>query len=165
MKTIQKVKKKMYKKILLPIDGSENSKRAATHAINIADVTEGTITVLFIVEPYYPKLPVLPIATLPSPSDNYHDEVRKEGEKLIKNFEKDLEEHQCKGKCKNVHFNAIIKEGKAYIEILETMNEDDKFDLVVMGASGRHSALDRITLGSVTERVIREARVPVIIIP
>ena len=41
----------------------------------------------------------------------------------------------------------------------------DKFDLVVMGASGRHSALDRIALGSVTERVIREAQVPVIIIP
>ena len=32
-----------YKKILLPIDGSENSKRAAVHAINIADVTEGIL--------------------------------------------------------------------------------------------------------------------------
>ena len=34
-----------------------------------------------------------------------------------------------------------------------------------MGASGRHSTLDRITLGSVTERVIREANVPVLVIP
>ncbi len=155
----------MYKKILLPIDGSDNSKRAATHAINIADMNDGTITVLFIVEPYYPKLPVLPIATLPSPSDNYHNEVIEEGEKLIKNFKNELEELQCKGKCKNVHINSLIKEGKAYIEILETMNEKEKFDLTVMGASGRHSTIDRITLGSVTERVIRETKVPVIIIP
>jgi len=36
---------------------------------------------------------------------------------------------------------------------------------VVMGASGRHSALDRFTLGSVTERVIREAGVPIMVIP
>ena len=44
----------MYKKILLPIDGSENSKRAAVHAIDMADVSKGDITLLFIVEPYTP---------------------------------------------------------------------------------------------------------------
>ena len=155
----------MYKKILLPIDGSENSKRAATHAINIIDMTDSTITVLFVVEPYYPKLPVLPIATLPSPDDDYYIEVREEGEKIIKDFKKELEENQCKGKCKNIHLKTLVKEGKPHIEILKTIDEEKNVDLVVMGASGRHSALDRITLGSVTERVIREARVPIIIIP
>ena len=70
----------MYKKILLPIDGSENSKRAAEHAIDIADVSDGDITVLFVVEPYTPTLPVLPIATIPSPDDNYYIEVREEGQ-------------------------------------------------------------------------------------
>ena len=154
----------MYKKILLPIDGSENSKRAAEHAIDIADSSNGDITILFVVEPYYPRLPVLPIATLPTPDENYYIEVREEGKKLIKDFDNVLKENQCKGKCKNVHINSLIKEGKAYIEILKTMDEED-VDLVVMGASGRHSTLDRIALGSVTERVIREAHVPVIVIP
>ena len=79
-------------------------------------------------------------------------------------MKKCLEENQCKGKCKNIHITSVIKEGKAYIEILNAMNEDN-IDLVVMGSSGRHSALDRFTLGSVTERVIREARIPVIVIP
>ena len=154
----------MYKKILLPIDGSENSKRAAVHAIDMADVSKGDITLLFIVEPYIPKYSVLPIATLPSPDDDYFEEVRNEGVKIIKDFKKDLEENHCKGKCENIHFKTLIKEGKAYIEILRTIDEE-KFDIVVMGASGRHSTLDRITLGSVTERVIREVNVPVLVIP
>jgi nucleotide-binding universal stress UspA family protein len=153
----------MYKKILLPIDGSENSKRAATHAIDIANVSDGDITLLFVVEQFYPKYAVLP-TTVNSPDDDYFEEVRNEGVQIIKDFKKDLEENQCKGKCENIHFKTLVKEGKAYIEILKTMNEKN-FDLVVMGASGRRSTLDRITLGSVTERVIREANVPVIVIP
>ncbi len=150
----------MYNKILLPIDGSENSKRAAEHAINIADISNGDITVLFVVEPNYPRLPILPISTLPTPDENYYDELREEGKKIINDFENELEKNQCK----NVHITQLVKEGKSYIEILKTMNEEN-VDLVVMGASGRHSTLDRFTLGSVTERVIREARVPVMVIP
>lgn len=154
----------MYKKILVPIDGSKNSKRAAEHAIDIADINNADITVLTVLEPFYPKLPVLPISTLPSPDENYFDELREEGKKIIKDFKNELEENQCKGKCKNVHINTLIREGKAYIEILKTIDEE-KVDLVVMGASGRHSALDRLTLGSVTERVVREAGVQVTVIP
>jgi nucleotide-binding universal stress UspA family protein len=154
----------MYKKILLPIDGSENSIRAAEHAINIADVSDVDITILFVLDPYYPKLEVLPIATLPSPDDNYYIELREEGKLMIKDLIHDFEENQCKGKCNNIHLNYIIKEGKAYIELLKTIDEEN-VDLVVMGASGKHSTLDRIVLGSVTERVVRESKVPVIVIP
>jgi nucleotide-binding universal stress UspA family protein len=154
----------MYKKILLPIDGSENSKRAIEHAIDIANTSNGDITVLFVVEPYYPKLPVLPIATLPTPDENYYIEVREEGKKIIKDFEKMVKEKESECNFKNVHINSLVIEGKAYIEILNTI-KDEKIDLLVMGASGRHSALDRFTLGSVTERVIREAQVPVMVIP
>jgi len=150
----------MYNKILLPIDGSENSKRAAEHAINIADISNGDITVLFVVEPNYPRLPILPISTLPTPDENYYDELREEGKKIINDFENELEKNQCK----NVLITQLVKEGKSYIEILKTMDEEN-VDLVVMGTSGRHSTLDRFTLGSVTERVIREARVPVMVIP
>jgi nucleotide-binding universal stress UspA family protein len=154
----------MYRKILLPVDGSENSKRAAEHAINIADVSNVDITVLFVVEPYYPKLPVLPIATLPTPDDNYYLEVREESKMMIKDIMNELKENQCKGKCNNIHLEYLIKEGKAYIELLKSIDEEN-VDLVVMGASGKHSTLDRLVLGSVTERVVRESKVPVIVVP
>lgn len=154
----------MYKKILLPIDGSENSKRAAEHAMDLADVHNSEIIVLFVLEPYYPTIPVLPVSTLPSPDESYYAEFMEEGKMIINDFKEELEKNQCKGKCKNVHITTLIKEGKAYIEILKTM-EEENVDLVVMGASGRHSTLDRTLLGSVTERVIREAKHPVIVIP
>ncbi len=154
----------MYNKILLPIDGSKNSKIAAKHAIDITDANNGEITVLFVIEPNYPSLPVLPIATLPSPDDNYYDELREEGNKIIEEFEVEIEKSQLGGKCQNINFNTIIREGKAHIEILQTMMEED-YDLLVMGASGRHSTIDRIALGSVTERVIRESKIPVMVIP
>ena len=150
----------IYKNILLPIDGSENSKRASEHAISIADLSNGDITVLFVVEPNYPRLPILPISTLPTPDENYYEELRTEGRQIIKEFEKQLGVNRNK----NVGIKAIIKEGKAYIEILDTINKGN-FDLVILGASGRHSALERFTIGSVTERVIREAQVPVMVIP
>lgn len=154
----------MYNKILLPIDGSKNSKIAAKHAIDITDANNGEITVLFVIEPNYPSLPVLPIATLPSPDDNYYDELREEGNKIIEEFEVEIEKSQLGGKCQNINFNTIIREGKAHIEILQTMMEED-YDLLVMGASGRHSTIDRIALGSVTERVIRESKIPVMVVP
>jgi len=150
----------IYKNILLPIDGSENSKRASEHAISIADLNNGNITVLFVIEPNYPRLPILPISTLPSPDENYFEELRDEGKGIIKEFEKQLEQNGNK----NVQINTSIKEGKAYIEILDSINRGN-FDLVIIGASGRHSALERFTIGSVTERVIREAQVPVMVIP
>ena len=154
----------MYNKILLPIDGSENSKRATQHAISITDTNNGEITVLFVVEPNYPRLPVLPISTLPTPDENYYDELREEGKKIIKEFEDDIEKNQLAGKCQNINFSTMIREGKPHIEILETMNEED-FDLLIMGASGRHSTIERLTLGSVTEMVIRESKIPVMVIP
>ena len=150
----------IYKNILLPVDGSENSKRASEHAISIVDINNGNITVLFVVEPNYPRLPILPVSTIPTPDENYYEELRDEGRQIIKEFEKQLEVNHNK----NVDINTIIKEGKAYIEILDTINKGN-FDLVILGASGRHSALERFTIGSVTERVIREAQIPVMVIP
>lgn len=154
----------MYNKILLPIDGSDHSKLAAKHAIDITDANNGEITVLFVIEPNYPRLPVLPIATLPTPDETYYDELREEANKIIEEFEVEIEKNQLAGKCQNINFNTIIREGKAHIEILETMNKTD-FDLIVMGASGRHNTIDRFALGSVTEMVIRESKIPVMVIP
>jgi nucleotide-binding universal stress UspA family protein len=148
----------VYKKILLPTDGSENSKRAGKHAIWLADKSGADIIVLNVVEFYYPQLSVLP---------NYHeglyDEIREEGRNAVESFRKELELNQCNGVCKTVKLTTKIKEGKPYMEILKSIDEYD-IDLVVIGASGRHG-LDRFMLGSVTERVIREAKCPVMVVP
>ena len=147
----------MYKKILLPTDGSENSKRAGKHAIWIADKSGADIIVLNVVEFYYPQ-----ISALPNYREGLYEDIMMEGENAVESFRKELELNQCNGVCKTVKLTTKIKEGKAHLEILESIDEDD-VDLVVMGASGRHG-LDRFMLGSVTERVIREAKCPVLVV-
>ncbi|MGZ7109444.1 MAG: universal stress protein [Methanobacterium sp.] len=152
----------MYNKILLPTDGSENADRAGKHALWIADVSGAYIVVLNVVELYDPRMAILPISTLPSLNESLYEQLREEGKNIVEDFKKKLEEIKVKGKCKNVKLISEIKEGKPYIEILKTI-EDEGVDLVVMGASGRHG-LDRFMLGSVTERVVRGSTKPVMVI-
>ena len=131
----------MYNKILLPIDGSENAKRAGKHAMWIADVSGADILVLNVVEPYYPQ-----ISALPNFREELYDELREEGKNAVESFKKELELNQCNGICKTVELTTKIMEGKAYIEIIKAI-KDEHIDLVVLGASGRHG-LDRFILGS-----------------
>ncbi len=147
----------MYNRILLPTDGSENAKRAGKHAIWISDVSGADIIVLNVIEPYYPQ-----ISALPNYSEVIFDELRDEGETAVKSFKQELESEQCNGMCKNTKLTTQIKEGKAFVEIVESIKRE-QIDLVVMGASGRHG-LDRFMLGSVTERVVREAICPVLVV-
>ena len=147
----------MYKKILLPTDGSENSKRAGKHAIWIADKSNAEILVLNVIDVNY-----LQPSYLPSFKEDLDKSLREEGEKALQDFKKDLEESQCQGLCKNIKFTTIIKEGKPYLEILKTIDEE-YIDLVVMGASGIHG-IDQFILGNVTERVLREAKSPVLVV-
>ncbi len=147
----------MYNKILIPTDGSESAKRAGKHAIWIADASGADIVVLNVIEPYYPQ-----ISALPNFSEVIYDQLREEGEKAVDDFRKDLELNQCEGVCKNIKLTTLINEGKAYKEILKSI-KNEKIDLVVIGASGMHG-LDRFLLGSVTERVVREASCPVLVV-
>jgi nucleotide-binding universal stress UspA family protein len=148
----------MYRKILLPTDGSENAKRAGEQAISLADVTGADIIVLNIIDVNY-----LQPSYLPSFREDLEKELRNEGKRAIERFEENLEESQCAGKCKNVKFTSKIEEGKPHEVILQIMDDED-VDVVVMGASGRHG-LDRVLLGSTTERVVRETTRPVLVVP
>jgi len=147
----------MYKKILIPTDGSLNAKRAGEHAVKLAD-PQGHIIILHVIEDYTLQTAVLPISTIPNPDEYLYKELEDEGKEILKELKKEILKEN-----KNLVLTGEIREGKPYLEILKTMKEED-VDLVVMGASGRHG-LDRVILGSVTERVARETDKPLLIIP
>jgi len=151
----------MYRNILIPTDGSSNSKRAAQHALKIIDL-QGNLIILHIIERYSIQPGVLPISTITSVDENLYDELEQEGKDILKEIKEYLRE-KCPEKYEKTNFTCEIREGKPDLEILKTMEEED-VNLVVMGASGRHG-LDRVVLGSVTERVIRKSNRPTLIIP
>lgn len=153
----------MYKKILLPLDGSKNAERAGKHALWIADASDADIIVLTVFELYFPRKTFLTVSTLPGSNKSLYDSLMEEGNGFAEDFREKVEASKRDGKCKNVNLTTLIREGRPHEEILRTI-KDEGIDLVVMGASGRHG-LDKLTIGSVTERVVRESTSPVTVIP
>lgn len=149
----------MYSTILLPTDGSESAEKAGKHALWIAGKSGAEILVLNIFELYSPSVAALPISAVPGSNADMYLPLKEEAEKIVEDFKTRLLNHNAQ----EVVINTIVREGRPHVGILKTIQELD-VDLTVMGASGRHG-LDRITLGSVTERVVRESKTPVMVIP
>lgn len=145
------------KKILLPTDGSENAERAGEYAISLSNISGADIIVLNVIDTYY--LDALPQQDLRESLDK---ELRADGKRAVESFKKRLEESQCEGMCVNINFKILIKEGKPADIILKTIDEEG-VDQVIIGKSGKHG-LERFLLGQTTDRVVRDAKVPVNVI-
>ena len=62
-----------------------------------------------------------------------------------------------------VHAEMSVREGKAITEILAEAERIEP-DIIVMGSHG-HGALYELLVGSVTDGVLRQARMPVMVVP
>ena len=138
----------MYKRILLPTDGSKGSENAAKHALVIAQAFDSVIYVLNVME------------TRPT-SGVTVDILKKEGELALEKISrlfKDMEKES--GYNKKIKKCFLIQEGSASDEIIKTA-EKENMELIVIGGSGKHR-VERFILGSVAEKVVRDATSPVL---
>jgi nucleotide-binding universal stress UspA family protein len=136
--------KKLFKKILCPIDSADN----LTSSLDLArDVAEGPDTTICL----FHVIPVVPVlAPGVSPLTISESEARAKLEKIAR-------EHLA-GKAKyEIH---IKIDGDPAMAILKTADELN-VDSVVMATHGR-KGLGRLILGSVAERVVRESPRPVL---
>ena len=135
----------MYDRILLPTDGSDANGRAVEQGVGLARETGAGLHVLFVLEdvPYAPE----------TMDDAVEGQLREIGEAA-------MEEIEERAEAAGVDLVTEMREGVPHETILEYAEEAD-VDAVVMGTHGR-SGLDRYLLGSVTERVVRAAEVPVL---
>jgi nucleotide-binding universal stress UspA family protein len=147
----------MNKKILLPTDGSKNSERAGEYAISHADITGDEIIVLHVIDTDY-------LNSIPQPDvrTDLDKELRADGKRAVETFKSQLEESQCNGKCQNIEFKVIVKEGKPADIILKTI-EEEGIDQVIIGKSGKQG-LERFLLGKTTDKIVKAAKVPVNVI-
>jgi Universal stress protein UspA and related nucleotide-binding proteins len=148
----------MYKKILLPTDGSEYANKAAKHAIWIASLNGAELIALNVIETS--SLVGLPAEDL---IVRIKEMLKEEGRKSLEKISDILKESEIEGECqKEVKLTMSTKEGSPSDVIIDTVKEEG-VDLIVMGTSGKHG-LDRFLLGSVTENVVRSSQCPVLVV-
>ena len=139
----------MYKKILVPTDGSEFAKKAQKHALFLASVTGAEIFAVSVTENNF-------VNGLP-----LDDEIYQLNQLLKERSEENLEEFD-KLNDEDIKVSHIIKEGSPARCILEVAVEED-IDLIVMGSSGK-SGFDRFIMGSVADKVVNSAKCAVLVI-
>jgi nucleotide-binding universal stress UspA family protein len=135
------------KKILVPLDGSDNSFRGLDKAISLAKQSESLITGIFV------------IPNLPSELDAFKAIVNRTIHKQYENFTK-----KAKEKCsKNgIDFIDIIEFGKEGPRIVSYAKKNN-FDLIVIGSRGLGS-VSEFFLGSISNYVLRTSKIPVMIV-
>ena len=142
-----------YEKILVATDGSKYSAAAASEAIGIAKRCGAE---LFIIS-------VVPTETA-SPFDIVHSEMQHEmiAQKEFRDGEKNVNDLLVIAKQEGVKVEGHIIQGRPYEAIVENAREKGA-DLIVMGSHGR-TGMERLLMGSVTERVVGNADCSVLVV-
>lgn len=138
---------KKIKKILVPLDGSKESFEALDHAIYLARQCGGTITGICVTPLYTVNLGKL-LTML-------KNESLKEIKKFMAEAKRTCAQH-------GIVFQQKIVYGNMVSEITDYASYR-KFDLIVMGSRGMSKSKE-IFLGSVTNYVIHNSKVPVLLI-
>jgi nucleotide-binding universal stress UspA family protein len=142
----------LYRSILIPTDGSENTKAATAHGLALAKMAGAEVTTLFVIDDdvYMSKSwgPIMPTA-VPDLTKVLEDE----GKKAVAAVQADGEKMGVKVVTKTEWGSPASK----------IIQDSGKFDLIVMGSLGR-SGVSKFIMGSVAEKVVRFAECPVLVV-
>lgn len=140
----------MYKRILVPLDGSPLAEQALPHAVAQADRFGAEIILLKVLDP-------LPDPVFSSPAALRTAE-RASAELAIDYLQRTAAQLREQGAAVQVS----TVDGKPYLQIV-SFADKQHIDMIVMSTRG-HSGFSRWLLGSVADRVVRGATVPVLLV-
>lgn len=137
------------RRVLVPVDFSDTTLSAVRHAKEIALTYGAEIDLLHVVEePFYP--PTYGVDTIEFPTADVLERV----EKQLANIAREDIGYE--------HVMVEARTGYPPSEILDYV-EENEIDLVVLATHGR-TGLERVLLGSVAERVLRQSPKPVFVV-
>ena len=136
------------KKILIATDGSEYTKEAVTTGLKLAKVLGAEVTALYVVDQTsFVNFP------MDSTVVSFYSLLENEGKRAVEDVKKE-------GESLGVKVETVVAEGSPTRKIVDMAAN---FDLIVIGTLGR-SALSKLFMGSVAERVTRYAPCPVLVV-
>jgi nucleotide-binding universal stress UspA family protein len=137
------------KRILVPVDFSERSRRAVQYALPLGEQFGAEVTLLHVVQ-----------ACLPVPEMSAMDatllqrQMREAGAQQL--------EALRKGVDTKAELRTLLKVGDPYLETIHAAKELGT-DLIILSTHGR-TGLAHVLLGSTAERVVRHAGCPVLVV-
>jgi len=136
------------KKILVPVDFSENSKKILETAGYFSGKCEAQIHVVFVVQSFDDYsgffVPHMPVA-------QFEEEMVQAAEQKMEKFLADF---------KNIEAKVLV--GDVSEEIIRHA-EESGMDMIIMGTHG-YKGLEKVMFGSVAEKVVRSSPCPVMAI-
>jgi nucleotide-binding universal stress UspA family protein len=141
-----------FKRLLVPIDFSEHSKRGLRYAVDLARQFHAEIILIYVVEItlYPPDLGFGQVAI-----HDFEHEMRERGEKELAQLVEMMVPT-------DVPSRTLIRTGKPFVEILNAAREE-RADLIVIPTHG-HTGVEHILFGSTAEKVVRKAPCPVFVV-
>ena len=144
----------MYRKILVPVDGSPTSARGLREALALAKDQRAKVRLVHVVDEG------LAIGVVEAGIE-FEDLV----DGLVKNGKAILQRGRRSAEKQGVHAEGVLYEKVAGSAADSILREARKWgaDLIVMGTHGRRG-VRRVVLGSDAEQVVRTATVPVLLV-
>jgi nucleotide-binding universal stress UspA family protein len=147
----------MFRRILVPIDGSPTSNRGLEKAIGLASDQTAKICLLHVVD----ELAVGADGMMympPSYIDEFIRALRAGGKELLVRAEAKVRKH-------GIEVEAVLLEtvGRRVADLIIKQAKKWRADVIVLGTHGRRG-LSRVVMGSDAELVVREAPVPVLLV-
>jgi len=139
-------------RILCPLDFSEFSAKAYDYAQSLARHYRATLLVEHVVQPVFSAHPSY---VYPDMVNDIYQDMRTHAAEQLEQF---VTSHTPGGG----QVECQVRDG-AVTDAILALAESVKADLIVMGTHGRHG-FDHLMLGSVTEKVLRKARCPVLVV-
>ena len=140
----------VYRRILLPLDRSAISEQAVPHALAQARRFGAELILLRVLEP---------LTNVRGLSDRDLEEMRAF---TLQRAQEYLDDLVARSECEEITVRTATAEGRPHETILLYAEEND-IDLIVICTRGR-SGFSRWLMGSVADRVVRGARVPVLLV-
>ena len=137
--------------ILCPVDFSEFSVNAYEYARSLAWHYKATLILQHVLYPLYSGL--VGYDSNKDSDEKISRQLRAESQKKLQQFARLHARHEIRPEC-------VVQDGSV-TDLILSLAEARRVDLIVMGTHGLRG-IDRLMLGSVTERILRRARCPVL---
>ena len=145
----------MFKHLLVPLDGSHLSEAALPAAMALATKFNSDITLLRIAQP-----PYIPSHTSGKTYADLMVNMRQDTRKAVKSY---LKEHKGSLRQQGYTVHAHFVEGESPAQSILDVAEGRDIDTIVMSTHGR-GGVARWVYGSVADKVLRHATIPVLLI-